>query len=127
MEYKLLKSIYYDYEHFVKIIFAKLKNVSNNINNIITNHKYFYTLDKYNKLNILHKEYSEEYIKIINEQLYIKDLLNSINDIESNEYNENINNNEIEEEIIAKDINIKVLLQKVKEIEQFLYNHNERK
>lgn len=119
MEYKLLISIYYDYDHFAKIIFAKLKNVSRDINNIITTHKYFYISDNYNKLNILHKEYSEEYIKIINEQLYIKDLLNSIN---NNEYNENINNDENKE-----NINIKELLQRVKEIEQFLYNHNERK
>lgn len=118
----MLRSIYYDYEHFTKIIFAKLKKISHDINNIITNHKYFYILDKYNKLNILHKEYSEEYIKIINEQLYIKDLLNSINDMDNNEYNENINNNENKEEI-----NIKELLQKVKKIKQFLYKHNERK
>ena len=110
MEYKLLISIYYDYDHLSKIIFAKLKNISNDINNIITYHKYFNILDKYNKLNILHKEYSEEYIKIINEQLYIKDLLNSIN------------NNENKEEI-----NIKELLQRVKEIEHFLYKHNECK
>ena len=118
----MLRSIYYDYEHFTKIIFAKLKKVSHDINNIITNHKYFYILDKYNKLNILHKEYSEEYIKIINEQLYIKDLLNSINNDDNNEYNENTNIDENKE-----NINIKELLQRVKEIEQFLYKHNERK
>lgn len=104
MEYKLLYTINEDYNHLSKIFFVKLKNISNNINDIITNNRNFHKLDKYNKLNQLHKEYSEEYMKIIHEQIYIKNISNNINDII-----------------------IKELLKRVKEIEHFLYKHNEGK
>lgn len=103
MEYKLLLSIYEDYKYFSKIFFVKLKIISNNINDMIIKDGKFYKSDKYNKLNELHKEYSEEYMKIINEQIYIKN-------------NKNIN-----------DTIIKKLLKRVEKIKYFLYKHNEGK